>query len=85
MALLWAPPTPQAILAVETNRKLSHPDSNCNESRSVSFQLSETEFYEMQKLYDIKVKIPSLSLQAITSTLPTVMFTLNLEWCLYIL
>ena len=50
MALLWALSTPQMIVAVGLDQELPHLVSNCDESGRVSFQVSDLEFHDMQKL-----------------------------------
>ena len=47
VALLWGLSTPRAILAVGLDQKFFHLVSNCK-PRRLSFQVSESEFHEVQ-------------------------------------
>ena len=72
--LLWALPTPYAIVAIGSNWEMPLPINDCDESRKLSFSSFMIIEVEMHKL-GVHIEDP-LSSSAITYALPIELYTI---------
>ena len=77
VALFWALPTPQIIEVTTSDQEFSHLVTNWG----LLLQVSELEFNEMQKLYEVKVM--TLFLFELLYKPSQFCYLLNLDWCLH--